>query len=118
MVANSSRMMMHESMNLLNPTGMFTTSSTQKPNKAYNPKASCDFFHMKGHLKIDCLKLLKCDFFHKTEHLKANCYKLIGYPPRYKGKRDTMMTGNSTYDAGNSTYDASSSTLTQQHYPS
>lgn len=57
---------------------------------------------MKGHLRIDCHKLLKCDFCHKTGHLKIDCFRLIGYPPNYKGKRDTVggMAANSTYDAG------------------
>ncbi|KAG5616658.1 hypothetical protein H5410_016482 [Solanum commersonii] len=55
---------------------------------------------MKGHLRIDCLKLLNCDFCHKTGNLKLNCYKLNGYPPHYKGKREVVVAGNSMYDAG------------------
>ncbi|KAG5627099.1 hypothetical protein H5410_012317 [Solanum commersonii] len=83
------------------PTAMFTARpGIQKPKKAYNLNAFCDFCHMKGHLKVDYLKLLKCDFCHKTGHLKVNCYRLIGYPPHYKGKRGGVVAGNSTYDAG------------------
>ncbi|KAG5583055.1 hypothetical protein H5410_053682 [Solanum commersonii] len=80
---------------------MFTArpaSSPQRPKKPYNPNAVCDFCHMKGHLRIDCLKLLNCDFCHKTGHLKLNCYKLNGYPLYYKGKREVVVAGNSMYD--------------------
>lgn len=82
---------------------MFTAkpaSSPQRPKKPYNPNVVCDFCHMKGHLRIDCLKLLNCDFCHKTGHLKLNCYKLNDYPPHYKGKREVFVAGNSMYDAG------------------
>jgi len=96
MVVSSSRLMMPENSN---PTAMFTARPLQKPRKAYNPNASCDFCHMKGHLKVDCLKLLKCDFCHKTGHLKGDCYRLIGYPSHYKGKKDVVVAGNSIYDA-------------------
>ena len=51
-------------------------------------------------MRTDCNKLLKCDFCHKTGHLKGNGYKLIGYPADYKGKRDTIVAGNSTYHTG------------------
>ncbi|KAG5592978.1 hypothetical protein H5410_043492 [Solanum commersonii] len=79
----------------LAPTTLFTNkfeSVTQKQQKKpYNPHALCEFCNVKGHLKIDCLKLKKCDFCHKTGHLKTNCYKLIGYPPHYKGRRDHVV---------------------------
>ncbi|KAG5571891.1 hypothetical protein H5410_061657 [Solanum commersonii] len=88
---------------------MFTARPLQKPRKAYNPNVLCDFCHMKGHLKFDCLKLLKCDFYHKTGHLKGDCYRLIGYLPHYKGKRDVAVAGNSTYDAGPD--------ISQHYYP-
>lgn len=51
--------------------------------KSFNPNVSCDFCHMKGHLKVDCHKLLKGDFCYKTGHLRIDCYRLIGYPPDY-----------------------------------
>ncbi|KAG5612657.1 hypothetical protein H5410_023938 [Solanum commersonii] len=70
----------------------------QRPKKPYNPNTVRDFCHMKGHLRIDCLKLLNCDFCHKTGHLKLNFYKLNGYPPHYKGKEKLLWYGNSMYD--------------------
>ena len=98
MVAGSSRVMSD-----MVPTAMFTSNSgpgSHKPRRSYNPNAFCDYCNIKGHMRSDCNKLLKCDFCHKTGHLKSNCYKLIGYPADYKGKRDTIVAGNSIYNAG------------------
>ena len=36
---------------------------------------------------------------------------MIGYPPHYKGKRDVVIVGNSTYDAG------AGVGVSQQYYP-
>ncbi|XP_010327377.1 uncharacterized protein [Solanum lycopersicum] len=98
MVAGSSRVMSD-----MVPTAMFTSNSgpgSHKPRRSYNPNAFCDYCNIKGHMRSDCNKLLKCDFCHKTGHLKSNCYKMIGYPADYKGKRDTIVAGNSIYNAG------------------
>jgi len=76
----------------VSPTVMFTkrnTGPTSRHKKPFNPNAYCDHCHMKGHLKVDCFKLMKCDHCHNTGHLKSNCYQLIGYPADYKGKRTT-----------------------------
>lgn len=98
-VAGSSRMMCEN----MTPTTMFTSKlnhGSQRQKKSFNPNVFCDFCHMKGHLKVDCHKLLKCDFCHKTGHLRRDCYMLIGYPPDYKGKRKVVVAGNSIYDIG------------------
>uniref|UniRef100_M1DV33 Integrase core domain containing protein n=1 Tax=Solanum tuberosum TaxID=4113 RepID=M1DV33_SOLTU len=98
MVAGSTRMMPD-----MVPTAMFTSKSgpsSHKPRRPYNPNAFCDFCNIKGHTRTECNKLLKCDFCHKTGHLKVNCFRLIGYPADYKGKREVVIAGNSTYDTG------------------
>ena len=77
---------------------MYTSRSNSRNKKPYNPNAFCDYCHMKGHMRSDCNKLLKCDHCHKTGHVKLDCFKLIGYPSEFKGKRDTIVAGNSIYE--------------------
>uniref|UniRef100_A0A3Q7JDU2 Reverse transcriptase Ty1/copia-type domain-containing protein n=1 Tax=Solanum lycopersicum TaxID=4081 RepID=A0A3Q7JDU2_SOLLC len=80
-------------------TAMYTSRSNSRNKKPYNPNAFCEYCHMKGHMRNDCNKLLKCDHCHKTGHVKLDCFKLIGYPSEFKGKRDTLVAGNSIYEA-------------------
>uniref|UniRef100_A0A3Q7HPE8 Reverse transcriptase Ty1/copia-type domain-containing protein n=1 Tax=Solanum lycopersicum TaxID=4081 RepID=A0A3Q7HPE8_SOLLC len=94
LAANLSRSMPES----LNPTAMYTSRSNSRNKKPYNPNAFCDYCHMKVHMRSDCSKLLKCDHCHKTGHVKLDCFKLIGYPSEFKGKRDTVVAGNSTYE--------------------
>uniref|UniRef100_A0A3Q7GVA1 CCHC-type domain-containing protein n=1 Tax=Solanum lycopersicum TaxID=4081 RepID=A0A3Q7GVA1_SOLLC len=85
---------------------MYTSRSNSRNKKPYNPNAFCEYCHMKGCMINDCHKLLKCDHCHKTGHVKLDCFRLIRYPPDFKGKRDTVVAGNSVYEASSAPYHA------------
>lgn len=53
------------------------------------PRKYCDFFHMKGHTRIDCYKLMRYKYSKQKGHLKETCYKLIGYPKNSQKKEES-----------------------------
>ncbi|XP_069145708.1 uncharacterized protein [Solanum lycopersicum] len=110
LAANLSRSMPES----LNPTAMYASRSNSRNKKPYNPNALCDYCHMKGHMRSDCNKLLKCDHCHKTGHVKLDCFKLIGYPSEFKGKRDTIVAGNSIYEESSIHHHAPQATVWHQ----
>lgn len=97
-VAGTSRMMDE----YMDPTAMFTSRSgngNRKQKKSYNSNSYCEFCHMKGHLRVDCYKLVKCDSFHKTGHVMDDYYRLHGYPDDFKGTRKAnAVAGNTNFD--------------------
>lgn len=71
----------------IEPFALFTPRNTgHKSRKSY--PVECDFFHMKGHTKDTCFKLVKCEFCNQKGHLKENCYKIIGYPLDFQVKEE------------------------------
>ena len=111
LAANLSRSMSESS----NPTAMYTSRSNSRNRKPYNPNVFCEYCHMKGHMRSDCNKLLKCDHCHKTGHVKLDCFKLIGYPSEFKGKRDSVVAGNSVYEESSIHHHAPQPTQKESH---
>ena len=66
-------------------------------------------------MRSDCNKLLKCDHCHKTGHVKLDCFKLIGYPTEFKGKRDSVVAGNSVYEESSIHHHAPQPTQKESH---
>lgn len=52
-------------------------------------------FHVRGHSRDNCFKLMRCDYCNLKGHLKENYYKLIGYLADLKGKKKgVVISGN------------------------